>query len=668
MPGGVVLALRVSRFLLSVVAACLGSFSGASVAVAEDFEGIGFLPGDVLSYAYGISADGSTVVGYRQSTSSVFEAIRWTEANGIDGLGFMSGGTYTVALGVNADGSVVVGYGDSLSSTREAFRWTQAGGIERLGFISGWTFSYAFGASTDGSVVVGYGGPSTTRPEAYRWTQAGGMESLGFQSGGNYSAAFGVSADGSVVIGYGNSSHGSGEAFRWTEAGGMVGLGFQAGGTRSQAYGVSADGTVVVGYGNSSASSVNEAFRWTLNGGMESLGFISGGTMSRAYGVSGAGSVVVGYGNSTSSAQEAFRWTAADGMQSIRALLVTAGVDMTGWQLTEARGVSASGNSIVGNGTNPSSQTEAWIARFGPETGLTTPGSQQQSVNDLGAARTGVMAQQHGLANPLLGGDKPMTNDSEIGAFGMGGSAAGGGFARYATGGGIAILAGVSYGEEAYQDAAIEDSLMGALAVRWLDPGKGAWRPFAEAGGWIAPEADLEFERTYMNGAGTATGVGSTHGDVSYYYARAGLVLDLGKREQVALSAEIGRERLGVDAYSESLTGNPFNAVVAPGTDEMDLAKARLAWSFALAPRVDATLWAAGVYGFNRDSDLVTSVAGVGTFVPAPNDATAWAEYGARVGYAVTEAVTFDVFVNGVSGDDDIDTRVHGGGGLRYRF
>jgi hypothetical protein len=279
------------------------------------------------------------------------------------------------------------------------------------------------------------------------------------------------------------------------------------------------------------------------------------------------------------------------------------------------------------------------------------------------------MAQQHGLANPLLGGDKPMTNDSEVGVFGMGGSAAGGGFARYATGGGIAILAGVSYGEEAYQDAAIEDSLMGALAVRYLTPGAALWRPFAEVGGWLAPEADLEFERSYMNGAGTATGVGSTQGDVSYYYARAGLVFDLGKREQVVLSGEIGRERLDVDGYSETLSAtNPFNAQVSSGTDQMDIAKARLAWSFALAPRTDATLWAAGVYGFNRESDLITSVAGVGTFVPAASDDTAWAEYGARIGYAVTQSVTFDVFVNGVSGDDDIDTRVHGGGGLRYRF
>jgi hypothetical protein len=337
--------------------------------------------------------------------------------------------------------------------------------------------------------------------------------------------------------------------------------------------------------------------------------------------------------------------------------------------LTEARGVSASGNTIVGTGTNPSSQTEAWIARFGVEAGLTTAASVQQSVSDLSDARTGVMAQQHGLANPLLGGDKPMGNESEIGVFGMGGSAAGGGFARYATGGGLAILAGVSYGEEAYQDASIEESLMGALAVRYFAPGAALWRPFAEVGGWIAPEADLEFERTYMNGAGTASGLGSTQGDVSYYYARAGVVFDLGKREQVVVSGEIGRERLKVEAYTETLSAtNPFEAHVDAGTDSMDLVKARLAWSFALAPRTDATLWGAAVYGFNRDSELVASVAGLGALTPAASDDTAWAEYGARIGYAVTEAATFDEFINGISGDDDIDTRVHGGAGLRYRF
>ena len=75
------------------------------------------------------------------------------------------------------------------------------------------------------------------------------------------------------------------------------------------------------------------------------------------------------------------------------------------------------------------------------------------------------------------------------------------------------------------------------------------------------------------------------------------------------------------------------------------------------------------VYGFNQQSELVASVAGVGTFVPVIDDATVWAEYGARIGYAVTEAVTLDLFFDGVSGEEDkIATRIHGGAGLRYRF
>jgi probable HAF family extracellular repeat protein len=441
------------------------------------------------------------------------------------------------------------------------------------------------------------------------------------------------------------------------------------GGTYSYAYALNTDGQVVVGYAYTAGDAAVHAVRWD-GAAITDLGTL-GGTDSLAYAVSSNGQVVVGESLITgNSAYHAFRWTPATGTQDLNTLLANAGVTMTGITLYNAVAISSNGQFITGTGTFDGGATNHayWVRYDDGAGGLTTTGSLQQSVNDLSNDRFGMMAQQHGLANPLLGGDKPMTNDSEVGVFGMGGSAAGGGYARYGTGGGLAILAGVSYGEEAYQDASIEDSLMGALAVRYLAPGAALWRPFAEVGGWIAPEADLEFERTYMNGAGTATGLGNTEGDVSYYYARAGMVFDLGNREQVVVSGEIGRERLEVDGYSETLAGNPFNAQVSSGTDEMDLAKARLAWSFALAPRVDATLWGAGVYGFNRESDLVTSVAGVGTFVPAASDDTAWAEYGARVGYAVTEAVTFDVFVNGVSGDDDIDTRVHGGAGLRYRF
>jgi hypothetical protein len=54
-------------------------------------------------------------------------------------------------------------------------------------------------------------------------------------------------------------------------------------------------------------------------------------------------------------------------MRSLRDLLVTGyGLDLAGWTLTEARDVSADGTIIVGWGTNPSGDTEGWVAEIEP--------------------------------------------------------------------------------------------------------------------------------------------------------------------------------------------------------------------------------------------------------------------------------------------------------------
>jgi len=56
-------------------------------------------------------------------------------------------------------------------------------------------------------------------------------------------------------------------------------------------------------------------------------------------------------------------------MRSVKDVLQDeCGPDLTGWTLTEANGISADGNTIVGYGTNPLGNTEAWIAVI-PEPG-----------------------------------------------------------------------------------------------------------------------------------------------------------------------------------------------------------------------------------------------------------------------------------------------------------
>ena len=125
-------------------------------------------------------------------------------AQSFSGLGFLTGGNASYAMGVNADGTVVVGNSNAINAAGnilEAFRWTRAGGMVGLGFLpvvlSG---SDALGVNADGTVVVGLSRTSCACEEAFRWTQAGGMVSLG----GPGSQAFAVNADGTVVVGIGS--------------------------------------------------------------------------------------------------------------------------------------------------------------------------------------------------------------------------------------------------------------------------------------------------------------------------------------------------------------------------------------------------------------------------------------------------------------------------------
>lgn len=627
---------------------------------------LGTLGGTSTRTVAAMSSDGSVVVGNSWTSGGDEHAFRWTAATGMQDLGTL-GGPSSYALGLSSDGSTVVGRAFLNGSIYHAVSWQGATTLD-LGSLGG--SSIARAASSDGSVVVGnsYLTGNTTY-HAFRWTAPTDMVDLG-TLGGTNSNALALSRDGSVVVGSAYTAGNVEHAFRWTQDTNTMQDIDTLGGKSSSATHVTGDGSVVVGSWITTGN-LQRAFRWE-DGAAEDLGSLGGvfrGVSAAATAVSSDGAVVVGYSYTTANLPHAFRWTGATGMQDLNTLLSSAGVNMSGIVLGNANAMTGDGQFITGEGTF-SGVGRAYLVRYYDGVGgISDPESVQQSVNDLGAARAGVMAQQQGLAMPLLGGDKPMGDNSELGIFGQAGSAQGGGYARFATSSGLAILAGVSFGQEDYDTAQIDNSLMGALAVRYLVPGKSAWRPFVEAGGWLAPESDMEFERTYANGAGTAVGVGSTEGDISYLYGRAGVLLALGRGEQLALSAELGRERLKVDAYSEALTAtNPFEAHVAAGTDRMDLIKARAQWSAVLGQGFDATLWAAGVYGFNRDSELSASVPGLGALEPVADDHTAWAEYGARVGYAVTEQVTFDVFVNGVSGDGDIGTRVHGGAGLRYLF
>jgi len=345
----------------------IGGMFSSSVATVADFQGLGFLPNTPkLSKALAISEDGTTVVGYSgidTDKSTVTESFRWTVSEGMVGLGDVSGGiSLNLALAVSGDGSVIGGKAhfpdDSPADgdTGYSYRWTQETGMISMGVAgTGGTDERVRGISNDGSVIVGSGHRKEFFTAAYKWTEAGGFDL--FLGQDQKTDAFGISGDGSVIVGLKVT-----EAIRWSSSEGLIGLGDLTGGSfDSTALGVSLDGSVIVGRGNSDSGT--EAFRWTDSESMIGLGdFTGGGFSSQALDVSNDGSVIVGFGT-TDFGSEAFIWNATDGMLNLKEILVGSfGLDLTGWTLTAANGISGDGLTIVGTGINPLGFQEAWVA------------------------------------------------------------------------------------------------------------------------------------------------------------------------------------------------------------------------------------------------------------------------------------------------------------------
>ena len=89
-----------------------------------------------------------------------------------------------------------------------------------------------------------------------------------------------------------------------------------------------------------------------------------GSSSSQANAVSTDGSVVVGDG-AVLIGGEAFIWDATNDMRNLRYVLVN-NLDLTGWTLALASGISDDGLTIVGTGNNSAGFTEAWIATLPP--------------------------------------------------------------------------------------------------------------------------------------------------------------------------------------------------------------------------------------------------------------------------------------------------------------
>lgn len=321
-------------------------------------------------FTVGLSGDGLTAVGtsnyfdnaraisYRGGVTSVRPDLRTPQTPNPVGH----------AYAVSRDGSIIVGTSRINSVDQRATVWNN-GTPSLLPAPAGVpvSFSNAWGVSSDGTTAVGVAGFGSTTYRAVRWNN-GVATDLGGLAAYPLHEAFAASADGSYVAGYSFPSESLstlGSGWVWHN-GAVMQQPAPQGAFGVQPIAISADGGTVAANvrttpGN--ASIEQEAYVWR-NGVPMSLGLPSGPVpQSFVNALSADGRVAVGWGATEPVGSGfAFIWDEQHGLQDLNQMLVSLGVDLHGWHLEHAYGISADGLTITGSGTDASGLTGSWIA------------------------------------------------------------------------------------------------------------------------------------------------------------------------------------------------------------------------------------------------------------------------------------------------------------------
>lgn len=102
---------------------------------------------------WGMSADGSIIVGMQYLADYQYKAFKWTEADGFEMIGNVHPGGNR-PNGISNDGSVVYGWADFPNASRSPVIWYN----DEFIAIAPEQFGEAYGASPNGEYVIGYAG------------------------------------------------------------------------------------------------------------------------------------------------------------------------------------------------------------------------------------------------------------------------------------------------------------------------------------------------------------------------------------------------------------------------------------------------------------------------------------------------------------------------------
>ena len=351
--------LCIALLVLPFVSGCWHD-ADRSIDRSASFAALGLLPGHLGSEASAVSADGRVVAGSSRSRAGLTQAFRWTSPEGLTALGFLPQGSFTTTTAISANGAVIVGNADGGNPIGlHGFRWTIDLGLTQLAGLPNAIVCAANAVSADGSVVAG----TCLAPmnEAFRWTQATGAVGLGrFGTGSNStSTATAVSGDGAIIGGAGHPVLTG--AVIWDASNVPTIIGGLAGDTSGVITALSRDGTVAAGI-SLDAAGHERAFRWTSTREVVALDTTGTFVGTIATAISSNGRRITGWGGRESGPDVAVLWDESGALHVVSDLLSDDGkAASTGWSLTRARGISADGRVIVGEGIDPDGTARGWI-------------------------------------------------------------------------------------------------------------------------------------------------------------------------------------------------------------------------------------------------------------------------------------------------------------------
>ncbi|MEO1717652.1 MAG: hypothetical protein AAFR76_11125 [Planctomycetota bacterium] len=306
---------------------------------------LGDLPGaDTLSFAWGVSADGSVVGGDSTVEGPDAAPFRWTREEGMVRIPGIPGGSFYEVGGISPSGEYFAGrYTRPGGGGALGFIWSEAMGMVSFGDLPGGREDSTAIAVSDEGVAVGFSNVGITPTggrvaRAAKWTASGGIEALPFPTAADENSStqsLDILADGRIFM--------LADSGRWLYS---EDTGFEFLEISEGPYRINSDGTFMAGNIDTPFEPIaRRAAYWTPDTGEVLLEPYIDGTLYGTIAMSDDGSIIVG-----SQVDVGFLlWFDQGAPVLFDDYAAQIGLDLDGWNIRSITDISADGTTIVGS-------------------------------------------------------------------------------------------------------------------------------------------------------------------------------------------------------------------------------------------------------------------------------------------------------------------------------